>query len=54
MRKGEGLKKQPVELLPILLEGKTFTIDASGSFATNEDGKTVLLADQERSRSRFK
>lgn len=43
-----------VELLPVLLNGKPFTVDASGTFAINTDGKAVRLEDQERSQSRFK
>lgn len=43
-----------IELLPVLLNGKLFTIDVSGQFAISTDGKAVRLEDQERSQSRFK
>lgn len=45
---------KPVTLLPVLMDGKPFTIDASGMFAINTEGKAVRLEDQERSNSRFK
>ncbi len=42
-----------VELLPILLDGKPYTIDPSGSMAINTDGKAVMLFDKPKD-SRFK
>lgn len=45
---------QKIELLPVLLNGKLFTVDASGMFAITTDGTAVRLEDQERSQSRFK
>ena len=47
-------KKNEVELLPVLLNGKLFAIDASGSMAITTDGKAIRLSDPVRSDSRFK
>lgn len=43
-----------VELLPILLDGKPYTIDPTGEFAINQAGKAVKLYDLDKSKSRFK
>lgn len=43
-----------VELLPVLLNGKLFSIDPTGQYAIDTDGLAVRLADPERSVSRFK
>lgn len=48
------MSKETVELLPILLDGKPFTIDDNGTMAVNQDGKAVRLSDQEKKKSRFK
>ena len=42
-----------VNLLPILLNGKLFTIDPSGQFAVTTDGQAVKLEDKPKE-SRFK
>lgn len=43
-----------VELLPVLLNGKPYTIDPSGQIAINQDGRAVFLEEQEYTKSRFK
>lgn len=46
--------KDEVVLLPVLLNGKLFSVDPTGNFAITTDGEAIKLSDQERSSSRFK
>lgn len=42
-----------IELLPILLNGKLFTIDLTGDYAINQAGEAFRLYDKPK-KSRFK
>lgn len=41
-------------LLPILLNGKLFSVDPTGNLAITTDGKATKLSDSAKHKSRFK
>lgn len=43
-----------VVLLPVLLNGELFTVDATGDMAITVTGKAIRLSDPVKSDSRFK